>query len=811
MKKNIITYFLIIIGILISIIIYLSLIGIETDKFNDTIKDKVSQNNNQLDIQLKKIKLTLDPFNFKINAKTIGTKLIFQKKVVELESIKTKISFNSLFKNKLVSSNFIVSTRSVLLKDLVGFLRVTTNRAELFFLEKSIEKGYAIIDLELSFDKDGNIKKDYRIKGLLKDGKISLLNDYNLENINFSLNIENDNYNFKEIKFSTNDIDFFSDSLKIKKNKKEFFVEGYIENEKSILNDKLLNLIKLNFNNVNFVDIKFASKNDFSFNLNKKLKFKNLTITSKILIDETEYYKPEILNDYFSEVKDKINLKDHKIEAIYKKDYLSIKGTGKIQLEKDFDEIDYSVSKINDKVDFDSNIKISELKIKNQKNIQKNIKTFFPKIKETINLKDHQVNIKFKDNDLSIKGTGKIQLEKDFDEIDYSVSKINDKVDFDSNLIINKTSFQIEKLDYKKEKNSKLQLTLSGNYEKTKGLVLDQFVILNKKNKIKLNNLLVDKYKRIIKFDDLNLDFFDTENRRNKLSLKRIKKNNYELNGSIFNANKLINDLLTSKEDKHYRIFKNNLNLNLNLTEVYIDDSNILNNLKGNFYIENNKISQANISALFDNNESLTFTINTNNGEKITTLFSSRAKPLVKKYKFIKGFEESQEGYLDFYSSKKDGISNSKLIIDNFKVKEIPALAKLLALASLQGIADLLTGEGIRFTDFEMNFTNRNNYMTIEELYAIGPAISILIQGYIEQDNLISLKGTLVPATTINRTIASIPLIGDLLIGKKVGDGVFGVSFKIKGSPKDLKTTVNPIKTLTPRFITRTLEKIKKN
>jgi len=69
----------------------------------------------------------------------------------------------------------------------------------------------------------------------------------------------------------------------------------------------------------------------------------------------------------------------------------------------------------------------------------------------------------------------------------------------------------------------------------------------------------------------------------------------------------------------------------------------------------------------------------------------------------------------------------------------------------------------------------------------------------------------LVPATTINRSIASIPLLGDLLIGKKVGDGVFGVSFKIKGHPKDLETTVNPIKTLTPRFITRTLEKIKKN
>ena len=144
-------------------------------------------------------------------------------------------------------------------------------------------------------------------------------------------------------------------------------------------------------------------------------------------------------------------------------------------------------------------------------------------------------------------------------------------------------------------------------------------------------------------------------------------------------------------------------------------------------------------------------------------------------------------------------------------MQEVPALAKLLTLASLQGIADLLTGEGIRFTDFEMKFSNKNELMKIEELYAIGPAISLLMEGYIESDDLVSLRGTMVPATTINRTISSIPLIGDILVGKKVGEGVFGVSFKIKGPPEKLKTTVNPVKTLTPRFITRTLEKIKKN
>ena len=126
-------------------------------------------------------------------------------------------------------------------------------------------------------------------------------------------------------------------------------------------------------------------------------------------------------------------------------------------------------------------------------------------------------------------------------------------------------------------------------------------------------------------------------------------------------------------------------------------------------------------------------------------------------------------------------------------------------------MADLLTGEGMRFTDFEMSFSNQKGLTTIEEMYAIGPAVSILMDGYIESKKLVSLRGTLVPATTINRTIASIPLIGKILIGDKIGEGVFGVSFKVKGSPKNLKTSVNPIKTLTPRFITRTLEKIKKN
>jgi hypothetical protein len=138
-------------------------------------------------------------------------------------------------------------------------------------------------------------------------------------------------------------------------------------------------------------------------------------------------------------------------------------------------------------------------------------------------------------------------------------------------------------------------------------------------------------------------------------------------------------------------------------------------------------------------------------------------------------------------------------------------LAKLLTLASLQGIADTLSGEGIRFESFEMKSNSVGNLMNIEDALAIGPAVSILLEGYVEKEKIVSLRGTLVPATKLNAIISKIPVVGDILVGKKSGEGVVGVSFKMKGPPKDIKTTVNPIKTLTPRFIIRALEKIKKN
>lgn len=878
MKINIFKYFLLFLGCIISFIFYLSIVGIETDKFNQQIKDTVVQSNNNLDVSLKKVKLILDPLKLKINAKTIGANIYYANRPLELEYIKTQVSLDSIIKNKLVSSNFEVATKSILLKDFVKFIRATSNKPELLILETFIKKGHIILDLNLNLDQNGKIKNDYKIRGLLKDGKLKFFNGLDFNNINFLFNIEKDKYLFEDIKFASDKINFSSKLLKVNKKNNNHYVEGKIQNTESILSDKLINLLNLNLDNFNLKNTKFSSENTFNFEINNKFKLNNLKINSdinfkkaiynnnlipyyfsnqnsEILLDnhklkliyenkallangvgefkldnkinKIEYSfkrdqnniefetnlnikkgllkNQKIVQEYFPLIKDQINIKNHKIKLKYKNKDFTLKGEGKVKLNKDFDYIKYFYKKNDKDFEFLSDINLKSVALKNQEFL----KQFFPSTKKFLNLENHKLNIKYKNDSLTLSGNGNIKIDKNFDEINYFILNEKDNTSFDFKLILNQTDFGIKNINYKKNINEKTNLVVTGILKSSKNINFENISISDKRNKIKINNLILDKDYLINRFDKIDFDYIDIENKDNQFIIQRQNENDYKLNGLFLNANSIVTNLLESKKEKENKIFKNNFKLNINLNEVYIDEIDFIKNLQGSIFIKDNKVVDANLSANFENNKNIIFSIETtDNDEKITKLYSSKAKPLVKRYKFIKGFDG---GNLDFVSTKKNEKSVSNLKIYDFKLKEVPALTKLLTLASLQGIADILTGEGIRFDEFEMKFNNQKNLMTIDELYAVGPAISILMSGYVEEEKLISLRGTLVPATTINKTISKIPLLGKILVGDKTGEGVFGVSFKIKGPPKDLETSVNPIKTLTPRFITRTLEKIKKN
>ena len=449
-----------------------------------------------------------------------------------------------------------------------------------------------------------------------------------------------------------------------------------------------------------------------------------------------------------------------------------------------------------------SNIDLNFLKLKNFLKVKNN----FPNIKDVIIFKNQKIKLEYKKDNLDIIGSGDIFLQKNLDIIQYKIIRNKKELNFETKINITKNPFLIDLLGFVKNDKSTLNLVLKGKLDK-ENFFFKEVLISENKNILTIKDLKFSQNYKIKDIGNIKLEYSDKENLKNQVQVVK-DKNNYKVTGNSFNIEKILIKLLGSNKNKT-KLFDKNLKLIFDIKKIYLDKNSITNNLKGFIFLDNNEITEANLVSEFSDNQKIKFTIKeSTNNEKITTLFSDNAKPLVNRYEFIKGFDE---GSLDFYSIDKNNETNSTLKIYDFKLKELPALTKILTLASLQGIADLLSGEGIRFKEFEMNFTNKNNLMRIDEIYAIGPAISILMDGYIEKKSLISLRGTLVPATTINKTISSIPILGDILVGKKIGEGVFGVSFKIKGPPDDLETTVNPIKTLTPRFITRTLEKIKKN
>ncbi len=573
--------------------------------------------------------------------------------------------------------------------------------------------------------------------------------------------------------------------------KKDFILNGKVVNAKV----KLLN--KNVFENVN---LEFEKKQNYNLS-NARFSYKNIKFLSDLIIIDSSKNKISIQGDISNE---KASI-DKKIITTLLQNELNFINNQKIEIKTKNDfYFRLDKNKIKDlKVSSQVDIKNLTINLKN-----KLFKKYIKNYNNFINIKNNLLEINYHKEKLDVKGKSNYSLKEKNDTIVYEISKKKNNYKFSTSASLNNSNLTFGFLSYKKKNDVPAEIKLNGIFEIDKNISFRKIFYKEGPNSFEINNLNFNKDYKFKNVDKVIANFVNQNNKNNNISIKRNGKN-YEIYGKLFDSQKLIDDLLKIKNKNS--IFDNFTNIkseiSLDINKAYIDNFSFFKNLKGKIKIFNNKISYLNISALVNNNN-FSYKIKKDNNNLLTTLYLDYPEPLVKKYKFVKGFKG---GSLDFNSVKNNNTTNANLKIYNFKLIEMPALTKILTLASLQGIADILTGEGIRFDEFDMKFSNKANIMTIDEIYAIGPAISILMSGYIESEKLVSLRGTLVPATTINKTIASIPILGDILIGKKTGEGVFGVSFKIKGSPKDMKTTVNPIKTLTPRFITRTLEKIKKN
>ena len=730
MFKNLTRLFFFIILFIIVFILYLSLFGIKTNKFNELIKSEIIKYDKRLDIDLSQIfiKLNFKEKSLSLNSQEVNFYILKEKQ--KISNIDILISIDSLFKKNKKLKKIIINSHDNNLNDLIKFIVAYKISIPVLYLGNSVIKGDIIYDVIIDL-KDNNLDK-IAISGKVIDAELNILGKERLENINFNFNYGDQNLKIIDLDFKLKETRLVSDSILINRQNNNINIKGDFQNKSNI---KFISNY-LNYDLKNYLNEKtsFESVSKFNVNLTNKFKLKNYKLKTNIKNDDLIINLQNVrINKYLQEFDNKIILKKNSIDLII-----------------------------------------------DNKNIEAKLKSNF--------ILDNKQKPK---------------------KISLAYSKMKSQENYELDIDLTECTLILDQLDFKKKNSEKMFLNLIIN-KKNNTLNFKNFKLFNDKNLFHINNLILGNQFKIEDFSSVEAKYYNESGFFNDISIK--KKNNITtFKSSKLDISSYVEKILkNSSKNNFLNNFKNfNSRININIKSAKLDQEHNLFNVNGRADIKENIVDKINLSATYDQNNNFTYTKDEIDGKKVTTIFSDFAKPFVKKFDFVNGFEG---GKLDFISTEvNDELSNSELRIYDFKVKDMPVLTKLLSLASLQGIADLATGEGIRFNEFDMFFENSNNLIEINEIYALGPAISILMEGYVEKNKLVSLRGTLVPATTINKTIAKIPLLGNILVGDKTGEGVFGVSFKIKGPHNDLDTRVNPIKTLTPRFITRTLDKIKKN
>ena len=521
----------------------------------------------------------------------------------------------------------------------------------------------------------------------------------------------------------------------------------------------------------NFEDIKI-NDGDIKLNLENGIKL-NSNFNSKISLNKAllkKYKKFFKKNNFLSQL---INLEADLNNNFY------------VALDKTYKLIEYNYN-------LSGNLKKGEFllfeEIENE---------FMKEAVKKVYLSDIKFQSIFNPQKIKLNGDGKYSFNNlEFLKINLENNFINNenylKLNFDF-----KNSFELDFLNYKKPKNSLSNFSV--NLKKKKDYIkINELYYNEKNNSIKINDLIFENNK-LLSFKELSVETIN-----NNFFIKNGKK--ILIKGSKFDATNLAKYL--NRKSKENKLEKISGDIEIEFKNIKAPMSEKLQNFRLLGKIKNGKFEKIISKGDFGDNNFLDISMkkNKNSNKKYLEIYSDLTSPLLTEYSFFNGLS----GGKLLYSSVIDGSKTaSKIKIDNFKVINAPGIIQLLSLADLGGLADLAKGEGLSFDTLEIDIENSDGFLKIKEILALGPSISVLMDGYRDKAGLTSLRGTLVPAKTLNRIISKIPLLGDLVIPKEVGEGLFGISFKMKGPKGNIKTSINPIRTLTPRFIQKIIDRKK--
>lgn len=139
--------------------------------------------------------------------------------------------------------------------------------------------------------------------------------------------------------------------------------------------------------------------------------------------------------------------------------------------------------------------------------------------------------------------------------------------------------------------------------------------------------------------------------------------------------------------------------------------------------------------------------------------------------------------------------------LEDFAVRDAPALGKLLQAMSVYGLFEALSGQGLSFLSLTAPFTLTPEALVLNDARAFSASLGLTAKGSIDRRReTIDLEGTIVPAYVFNSLLGRIPGLGRLFSPEQ-GGGVFAVTYRMRGPLADPSVSVNPLAALTPGFL----------
>ena len=149
------------------IIIYLSVIGYETEKFNSLLEGKVKSSFSNTKIDLKKIKIKIDIKNLSFFVTTFQPNIQYYNNKINLNKIDAYINLKSLLIGKPKIENVRILSNETDIKELKKLIKYFKPSNFKRFVLNDIERGK--INFNLEFDFIENQILNYEIDGNCKN------------------------------------------------------------------------------------------------------------------------------------------------------------------------------------------------------------------------------------------------------------------------------------------------------------------------------------------------------------------------------------------------------------------------------------------------------------------------------------------------------------------------------------------------------------------------------------------------------------------------------------------------------------------